>query len=127
MVTLRVDDSTIGTTRVIYETRINSSYTTVKTSNQIDFTPQTKIAVTWSSTKASLWIDGAEIGSLIGDYSISGLSNFSLGTTNNFYGKTSQIQVFNTALTDAELADLTTPITYDSFNEMANALNLTII
>ena len=44
-----------------------------------------------------------------------------------FYGKTSQVQYFNTALTDAELADLTTPITYDSFNEMANALNLTII
>ncbi len=41
-----------------------------------------------------------------------------------FYGKTKQIQYFDSALTDAELETLTS---WQSFLEMANGQNYTII
>ena len=71
-----------------------------------------KVALKYSLNNFSLWIDGVEV-----DTDISGITS-SVGTLNNmdfsnsgslpFYGKTSQIQVFKTALSDAELILLTT-------------------
>ena len=73
-----------------------------------------KIAARYKENDFSLWINGAEVG--IRDTSgitfpASTLKNldFSLNaTTAPFYGKTKQLQVFNTALEDAELIILTT-------------------
>ena len=83
-----------------------------------------KFAIKYKENDFAVWINGVEIYSDNAILTPIGLNTLDIAT---FYGKTSQIQVFNTALTDAELADLTYPVTYDSFNEMANALNLTII
>ena len=96
-----------------------------------DLTQSAKIAFKWKVNDFALWVDGVEVhtddSGTVNPTNTFDRLDFKFINIESFYGKTSQIQVFNTALSDAELADLTTPITYDSFNEMANALNLTII
>ena len=86
-----------------------------------------KIAVVYNSTNASIFINGFN---LVTDTmsSLSGLSQLQFNrfnsNTENFYGKTKQIQYFQTALTSAELETLTS---WTSFTAMANALNYNII
>jgi U3 small nucleolar RNA-associated protein 14 len=97
-----------------------------------DITDLNKIAFKYKENDFALWVNGVEVGTDNSGltFPINTLTKANLsdgGSGSDFYGKTSQIQVFNTALTDQELTELTYPITYDSFNEMANALNLTII
>jgi len=72
-----------------------------------------KVAVKWKLNDIALWIDGVEVGtsSLANVFPANTLDEVSFNQGNNsnpFYGKTSQIQVFNTALSDAELLTLTT-------------------
>jgi hypothetical protein len=88
---------------------------------------QNKIAVKYKANDCALWLNGFEIDT---DTSISstptGLNrlNFDFGAGSfDFYGKTKEIGVYDTALTDAELEALTS---YTSFTNMANELNLTI-
>ena len=91
----------------------------VSNSNQCDFTYNpsgstsfAKFALKWKANDFALWVNGVEIGS-----DTSG-STFSANTLNNisfdsgqggddFYGKVKALAVFNTALTDAELTELT--------------------
>ena len=86
-----------------------------------------KIAVVYNSTNASVFINGFN---LVTDTmsSLSGLSQLQFNRFNsnieNFYGKTKQIQYFNTVLTDAELETLTS---WTSFTAMANAQQYNII
>ena len=88
-----------GTTQVFLQ---SNSYT------QTDFN---KIAFKYKENDFALWINGVEVGT-----DLSGITN-SIGTLNQlsffgnnlpFYGKTKSVQVYTTALTDAELANLTT-------------------
>ena len=71
-----------------------------------------KIALKYKTGDFALWIDGTEVLTGIGAFTNLGLSNLQLadgnGTSNNFFGKVKQLQVFKTALTDSELATLTT-------------------
>lgn len=78
-----------------------------------DITTSYKVAFTYKNNDFNLWVNGSKVGS-----DTSG-STFPLGTINTavfssgsgssiFYGKTKQLQVFKTALTDAELQTLTT-------------------
>ena len=86
-----------------------------------------KIAVVYNSTNASIFINGFN---LVTDTmsSLSGLSQLQFNrfnsNTENFYGKTKQIQYFQTALTSAELETLTS---WTSFTAMANAQHYNII
>ena len=70
-----------------------------------------KIALKYKSNDCSLWVNGVE---LVTDISVTmpiGLSELSFdngGGINNFYGKTKSVQVYTTALSDAELTALTT-------------------
>ena len=86
-----------------------------------------KIAVVYNSTNASIFINGFN---LVTDTmsSLSGLSQLQFNrfnsNTENFYGKTKQIQYFQTALTSAELETLTS---WTSFTAMANAQQYNII
>ena len=72
-----------------------------------------KIALRYSDSNFTLWVNGSQVASdsrLSGDTPI-GLSqvSFTAGSSGGpFFGKTSQVQVFKTALTDAELQTLTT-------------------
>ena len=78
--------------------------------NNIPQTDMNKIALSWDSVNFYAWINGVKVGTL----SISNLPidlstlNFGDGVGANFYGKTKSVQVYTTALSDAELTTLTT-------------------
>lgn len=84
-----------------------------------------KIAFKYKSGDSSFWFNGFEVATRADSLSLSGLDSISLdlGGGSDFYGNTSQVQYFNTALTDLELEKLTS---WASFSDMANALNYTI-
>lgn len=76
--------------------------------SEVDFN---KIAVKYKDNDFALWVNGVEVGTDIIGSSAIGLStlNFDSGVSSQpFYGKTKSVQVYNTALSDAELISLTT-------------------
>ena len=90
-----------------------------------------KISLKYKPSDFSLWVNGFKVGSLVGSgttFTEGTLSELDFDAGGNgvipFYGKTSQIQYFDTTLTDAELETLTS---WQSFSEMANGQNYTII
>ena len=73
----------------------------------------TKVAFKWALNDFSLWVNGIEeassiVGNLLPANTLQSLQFKVPGASNNFYGKTKQLQVFKTALTPAELQTLTT-------------------
>ena len=71
-----------------------------------------KIAVKWKVNDFSLWVDGVEVGSDTSGSSFPANTlnsiNFNSGSGGDiFYGKVKQLQVYKTALTDTQLAALT--------------------
>jgi hypothetical protein len=75
-------------------------------------TENTKFGLKWKVNDFALWIDGTEVGTdLSGDAPL-GMDKMYFtdegGSGNKFFGKVKQLQVFKTALTDSELATLTT-------------------
>jgi hypothetical protein len=93
-----------------------------------DIKTSSKLAIKYNSTNVSLYVNGFEIGEVSTGYTIAdGVLTelaFDNVTSGDFYGNTSQIQYFNTALTDSELEKLTS---WTSFIEMAQAQNYNII
>ena len=69
-----------------------------------------KAAIKYKSGDIALWFNGVEIVTRTNTLSLSGLDKleFEFGYNNDFYGNTKQILYFPTALTDSELATLTT-------------------
>jgi hypothetical protein len=95
-----------------------------------DETINSKISVKYKENDFSLYVNGFKLktdlgGSTFTDGTLTELA-FDNGNSNQFpfYGKTSQIQYFNTVLTDSELEKLTS---WTSFIEMAQAQNYNII
>jgi len=87
-----------------------------------------KIVFKYKSSDFAVWINGFELYTNTSAITFSNLSSLDfhnpyLGGTENFYGKTKQLQYFNTALTDLELETLTS---FTSFNAMALAQNYKI-
>jgi len=91
-----------------------------------------KIAIKWKLNDFAFWIDGVEVATDTSGAAPIGLDRivFDVGNgTYDFYGKVKQLQVYNTALTDEQLLQLTgTSGTdfYESYAEMASALTYTI-
>ena len=117
----RVQIALIGGTNVIYG-YIQSAGAggTVITSNVPDFKSTNKVLVKYNTTQVSLWINGFEANTVIGNYTWSNgtLNELSFETgagSENFYGNTRQLQYFDSALTDAQLETLTS---WTSLQEM---------
>ena len=77
-----------------------------------DITQNSKIAFKYKANDFALWVDGVErstgtIGSVFTANTLNSL-DFNIGGLNNFYGKIKSLQVYTTALSDAELTSLTT-------------------
>ena len=77
-----------------------------------DITQNSKIAFKYKANDFALWVDGVErstgtIGSVFTANTLNSL-DFNIGGSNPFYGKTKSVQVYTTALSDAELTTLTT-------------------
>jgi len=91
-----------------------------------DITENHKVAVKFSSNSVHLWIDGIKRASDTSATMPSGLNDLDFtGSTGSgiFYGKTKQLMIFKTALSDSDLEDLTS---WDSFSEMAKGQLYTI-
>ena len=105
---------------------VNMSYSST---NITDFN---KIAIKYISGNTSLWVNGVEVdtdNAAFSGLSLSALSFDNGSSTNFFYGKVKQLQVYNTALTDEQLLQLTGESGtdfYESYAEMATALTYTI-
>ena len=86
----------------VYQCTLNYSVTDV-----LDFH---KIAFKYKVNDFALWIDGVERATDTSGDILSGLDELSLSvsSSNEFFGKIRQLQVFKTALSDSELATLTT-------------------
>ncbi len=106
---------------------------TVITVNSIPQTDNNKIALVWDATNFRIWINGSEgATATINDLPV-GMNALNLtdptGTADPFFGKVKQLQVYNTALTDEQLLQLTGELGtdfYESYAEMASALTYTI-
>jgi hypothetical protein len=91
-----------------------------------------KVAFKWKANDFALWIDGTEVSTQSSGttFSANVLNKLQFnegdGSGNDFYGKTKNVAVFNEALTDDELQQLTGP-DYNSFAALAAAYNYTII
>jgi hypothetical protein len=134
---ISISDETIGNRVVIFKwTTTNSIKVRVasggtnyfdKTISVSDITTINKIAIKYKQNDFSLWLNGIELETDTSGITPIGLSklNFNGATSPSaFYGNTKQLQYFDSALTDAELETLTS---WQSFLEMANAQNYTII
>ena len=85
-----------------------------------------KIAVLYKSNQFELWSNGFKVGEDTNGTPPSGINKLSFDRGdggNDFYGKTKQIQYFDSALTDSELETLTS---WDSFRDMAEGQLYTI-
>ena len=110
-----------------YKVRSNNITTVDLSTPNVNRTSNHKICLKYKVNDFELWIDGFKA-----NYVLSGAVPLSLSklqfsdmnvTGAPFYGKTKQVQYFDSALTDSELETLTS---WASFSEMANAQNYTI-
>jgi hypothetical protein len=125
--------------------RIRFGYTTpsnsvrllvVASSIQVDITEQlsntsvfNKIAIKYKQNDFALWVNGVEIATDTSGNTPSGLSQLDFDNAAGgdiFYGKTKQLMVFDEALSDAELSDLTGQVNL-SFNNLATFYGYTIL
>ena len=130
-------NNTIGsnTLRLIYNANNIRAFVQVSSSTVVDITHPLsnakdviKVLLKYKVNDYALWVNGFEVGTdtNAATFPINTLNQFSYNdsSSSNFYGNTSQIQYFDSALTDSELETLTS---WTSFIEMANAQNYTII
>ena len=81
-------------------------------------TNQSKAAVSYKSNDFSLWLNGFKVDTDTNGSVPTGLNNLNFdngGGANDFYGKTREVQYFDSALTDAQLETLTS---WTSLQEM---------
>ena len=107
----------------------NGNLVSPATYNQTDYN---KIAIKYKENDCALWINGTEVDT---DFAVSVLSGVNqlefsnYGGSLTFEGKVKQLQVYDTALTDEQLLQLTGESGtdfYESYAEMASALTYTI-
>ena len=97
-----------------------------------DETSFNKIAVRYKANDITLWVDGASRGTPITSATIPTFTAFKFDSgsgSSPFFGKVKQLQVYDTALTDEQLLQLTGESGtdfYESYAEMASALTYTI-
>ena len=76
-----------------------------------DITDFNKIAVKWKVNDFAMWIGGVEVATDTSGSVPIGMNRLAFddgnGTSNKFFGKVKQLQVYDTALTDTQLAALT--------------------
>lgn len=99
--------ATNGLAVAVYSGSSAQFFATTVLGNDTDFN---KIAIKYKINDFALWINGTEISTNISGVTPIGLSelSFNRGDGSPFYGKTKSVQVYTTALTDAELLTLTT-------------------
>ena len=112
---------------VTYQVRFGGSLEVLSTVTVNDITNYNKIAVKWKLNDFSIFINGLEVATDTSGNSPIGLNSLQFtdanGTSNPLYGKTKQLQYFDSALADTQLEQLTSWL---SFRDMAEAQSYTI-
>ena len=117
----------LSSTPNLVNVEVLASGTQANLSTSVNQTNQNKFAIKYKQNDFALWSNGFEVATDNSGNTPVGLNkiNFDFGQGSfDFYGKTSQVQYFNTVLTDSELETLTS---WTSFIEMAQAQNYNII
>jgi hypothetical protein len=132
------DGSTSNVIRLGYNNNSNriliavydGSNQVVLTHTLTDITNNNKFAFKYKQNDYALWVNGIEFGTSTSSFVFPNgtLTNLSFNrgddnVNNRFYGKTKQIQYYNSALTDSELEQLTS---WTSFTDMAQGQLYTI-
>jgi len=109
----------------------NPSGTKSYITNSFNITEYNKICIKLNGTSLSFWVNGFEVhtdtlNSAFVDGTFNTLDFAFFGTNTPFYGKTKQLMVFDEALSDEELSDLTGQVNL-SFNNLATFYNYTIL
>jgi hypothetical protein len=90
-----------------------------------DITNYSKFALKYKSGDIALWVDGVEIFTDTATFTISGLDRLSFDGGNgsdDFYGNVRSVAVFKEALTDEELAKITSTTQQEVFYEMRDKM-----
>jgi len=129
-VMLEFDETTENTIKAVITTGgVNSAIMTFAAS---DLSQYNKIAIKYKLNDFSIWFNGTEVVTDSSGGVPTGLTQLVLDGgdgSNFFYGEVKQLQVYDTALTDMQLIQLTgTSGTdfYESYSEMAESLTYTI-
>lgn len=125
IVSLELDESTNNLKGFVSDN--SGNITSVSTTN-FNQNENNKIALKYNSASTNLYVNGSEVDSATSTNLPTGLIrlDFDSGRSDeiyNFYGKVKQVAVFNKALTDSELEQITS---WRSFNDMATGLEYTI-
>ncbi len=108
--------------------RVNGGETAFLNASVTDITLFSKCLLKYKVNDYALWINGFEVdtdtvSTIFPPNTLDDLKFGVVGAGSNFYGKTKQLQYFETALADSELEELTSWV---SFQEMANGQLYTI-
>jgi hypothetical protein len=108
---------------------IDGAYSVVLGSSAYTITSFNKIAISYKLNDFNFWINGVKIGTDNSGVTPIGLSELAFDANGSdalpFFGKTKNVKAFKRALTDTELY-LLTVTQYQSYQEMATALNYTL-
>jgi hypothetical protein len=110
----------------LYVDIFNSSGTVTMSVGNLDTYINNKISLKYKNGDSAIWINGVEKVTSINAITLSGLNDLTFDYGNGafyFYGKTKQIQYYNSALTDSELEQLTS---WTSFTAMAQGQQYSI-
>ena len=113
-----------------FRVQVNNVYQAENNFIVADITQYSKIAFKYKENYFALWVNGVEVvvdnsGSTFPLNTINKLNLDSSSGGSLFYGKTKNLKVFKRAMSDDELYLLTVP-QYQSYQEMAAALNYTL-
>ena len=108
--------------------RVNGGETAFLNASVTDITLFSKCLLKYKVNDYALWINGFEVdtdtvSTIFPPNTLDDLKFGIVAAGSNFYGKTKQLQYFDSALTDSELEALTS---WDSFNDMATGQLYTI-
>ena len=138
------DGTNDNTIRIEYEGSVSNRFRAVYAENgdytggithTFDITQNAKIAYKYAENSLALWINGVEIGTytatkaMMAPNTVNTLDFARADGANNFFGKVKQLQVYDTALTDNQLIQLTGEAGthfFESYSEMAETLTYTI-
>ena len=116
--------------QILAFTRISGSYNAVLSTTSYTTTNFNKIAYRYKSGDFSLFINGTEVSSSTSTQTLPANTlntlSFDNAPSSKMHGKIKSVYVFNEALTDDELQQLTGP-EYNSFAALAAAYNYTVI
>ena len=117
---ITLNDGSLNTILIGYRTNSNRIYSQLVSDNVsqafigydvADITEFHKVAVVYENNRVDLWIDGVKRATDTSATMPLNLTNIDLESTSSsaqFYAKTKQIKLYDTALTDSELKTLTT-------------------